>query len=56
MTVKQLKKKARAMRNQIERCVERDQEWTSPQGNGVNACEAIEAADAFWALIEQLDE
>ena len=54
MNAKELKKKSKAMLNDIEKAMLEDSEWTSPSGNGVNAFEAVEAARAFNKLIQKL--
>lgn len=52
MTLDELKQRAQALVDEIQQCLDEDSEWTSPQGNGTNAFEAIEAAIAFNKLIQ----
>ena len=52
MNLLQLKKAATKLLKQIESCADKDQEWTSPGGNGRNAWESLEAAKAFNDLIQ----
>ena len=55
MTVKELKRQARKHLADIKKCLRQDGEWTSPRGNGVNSAEALEVAETFVALIEEVE-
>lgn len=56
MTFKQAMKDAKRVVNQCRRCCDKDVQYTTLNGNGVNAFEALEAMEGLMMIFEAVED